>query len=169
MMNHFLLKLKKPSLLRSILLSFVLVSIYLFLFRDFRIYLNIIIHNSIDSTQILESLNIVKFQTRLWIYDHSSELQRIHTFRISFGYYFLLAIIGLSFLAQDRKPFLFLISIHLLFTLISIISLYIGLYSISMFLILSDVIARYIIPVCSLGLVALTPTLQKRTKESNGD
>ena len=84
-------------------------------------------------------------------------------FTVSFGLHFLLACIGLIMIKAERKYYGYLILIQLATGLLSIVFLaFTNLISLQ-FISLTDFTIRYLNPLCSLGLVPLAFTLQKRT------
>lgn len=83
-------------------------------------------------------------------------------FTVSFGLHFLLACVGLIAIKARYKYFGYLILIQVATGLLSIVFLtFTNLISIQ-FILLADFTIRYLNPLCSLGLVPLAFTLQKR-------
>lgn len=83
-------------------------------------------------------------------------------FTVSFGLHFLLACVGLVAIKAQRKYYGYLILIQLATGVLSIVFLvFTNLISIQ-FISLTDFTIRYLNPLCSLGLVPLAFTLQKR-------
>jgi len=146
----------RKFILRS-LLAVLFIAVYFFVIREVRIWLNLLVSEYSEGLEILPNLKVITFKTRLWIYQYSGELLNIYTYKILFGYYFLLGFIGLTYIARDFKPYILLSIIHFVLSLICLLSLIYGLTYNANFLIITDAIVRYLIPVFSLGIVALLP------------
>lgn len=164
-MNLSIVNLLDKKLIRKALFAVLFVGLYFIVVREIRISLNTFFYELITDIEISSNLNVVKFPTRLWIYDYSFEFAKTYTFRFAFGYYYLLGMTGLLFFSFDKRSFSYLTITHLLLTIVSLIATLIGLIRFNSFLILSDIISRYLIPSISLGIVAISPILVQKTNK----
>lgn len=89
-------------------------------------------------------------------------------YKIPFGLFFLLPLIGLVILGTLRQDFFVLISIHLLGGIISFLALIYAIPEHPYVLIIPDMLSRYLIPLLSLGLVALSYLQKKNSTDENG-
>lgn len=88
-------------------------------------------------------------------------------YKMPFGSFFLFSIIGLIAIKSGKEAFFQLIGLHVIGFLIATITLFIGLKSAAQAFIVTDFISRYLIPVGSLGLVAIS--LMKKKNEDQRD
>ncbi len=84
-------------------------------------------------------------------------------YKIPFGSFFLFSMIGLIIIDSKRKHYYILTSIHLIGGVISFSFFVLGINTFTQFLVIPDIISRYLLPVCSLGVVALS-YLEKKNK-----
>tara|TARA_R110000868_G_scaffold383578_10_gene650735 strand:- start:7977 stop:8465 length:489 start_codon:yes stop_codon:yes gene_type:complete len=87
-------------------------------------------------------------------------------YKMPFGSFFLFAILGLILLGANRKDYTILSLIHIIGGIISFLFVLLGINIGVKFLIIPDLLSRYLIPVSSLGFVALT-YLQKNSRDSD--
>lgn len=153
------------SLLRKALYIAVFVSIYFLGIREIRA----LIHDAHLGTVLPEQYG--QISSELSFYPQSSvsftffktgtEFKPEWQYKIPFGLFFLLAILGLISIGADNRMFVYLVSIHFAAGLLSFLMMVIAVNGLRSFIIIPDLISRYLIPLCSLGLVALTYLEQK--------
>lgn len=74
-------------------------------------------------------------------------------FKVPFGLNFLLAMVGLSLLSARTIFYGYLAGIQIIGVIIAFVSFYLGGILSLKLVILSDLMVRYLIPLCSLGIV----------------
>ncbi len=84
-------------------------------------------------------------------------------YKIPFGSFFLFSAIGLIIIDSERKHYYILSLIHFIGGIVSFSFFVLGINVFTPVLIIPDIIARYLMPVCSLGVVALS-YLEKKNK-----
>lgn len=85
----------------------------------------------------------------------SDEVSRVWSYKIPFGLFFLLAVLGLILLDSETKYYYYISVIQLIALIFSIIGLLLAKSLSAKFLVIPDIISLYLLPLCSLGLVAL--------------
>lgn len=147
-----------PRLLRKILLILGFVLIYFFGVRNVRValidFIQYPVNNLIENNQ---NLDLIRNPTTIdFISSYSESINNKYTFKFPYGMFFLFSIIGLIIIGASTNKYSILICIHFTGGLLSIIFLFLGVSSWGYFLIIPDIISRYLLPLFSLGLVALS-------------
>lgn len=114
-------------------------------------------YGEIDSDLIFYSQSSVSFTFE---YNANTEFTK-KMYKIPFGMFFLFSMIGLIMLGSRKEAFYILIVIHFLGGIISFLALIYSVPDHPYYLVIPDMIGRYLIPLLSLGLVALS-YLQKK-------
>lgn len=148
------------SLLKRGALIAIFILIYFYGVREIRG----LVHNLHLGTILPEEYG--EFQEGLKFYAPSSvsfaffeDVEVVHkqwSYKIPFGMFFLFGCLGLIALGSVYQSYVYLIGIHLAGGMISFIGLILALNLSIKFLILPDLISSYLVPLCSLGLVALS-------------
>ena len=94
-------------------------------------------------------------------YEESEVIHKQWTYKIPFGMFFLFGCLGLIALGSRNNSYMYLVGIHFIGGMLSFIGLLLALTLSFKFLIIPDLLSRYLVPLCSLGLVALS-YIQKR-------
>lgn len=118
----------------------------------------------IDDELEIESQSSVSFT----FYNLQYEKGHGWQYKIPFGSFFLLAVIGLILIDANGKEYATLASIHIIGGLISFLFVLMGINIWINFLIIPDLLGRYLIPISSLGYVALS-YVQKKQKVLDGE
>lgn len=147
-----------PKLLRKFLLILGFVLIYFFGVRNVRVTLIDFIQNPVNNLiENNQNLDLIRNPTTIdFISNYSESTSNKYTFKFPFGMFFLFSIIGLIITDATTNKYLILIFIHFIGGLLSIIFLFFGVTNWGYFLIVPDIISRYLLPMFSLGLVALS-------------
>lgn len=169
-----ILQLQKPilmlHLLKKGLLVIGFVLIYFLGVREVRK----VVHNfhlgTILPAQLGQINNQLEFesQSSVSFTFHKLGTEKGHgwQYKMPFGSFFLFGTIGLILSGTNRKEFGILSAIHVVGGVVSFTFVFIGLQGWANFLIIPDLLSRYLIPVSSLGFVALT-YVQKKPKGLN--
>ncbi len=96
-------------------------------------------------------------------YKKAKVIHKFWVYKIPFGLYFLLGCIGLIILYAGSKPYYYLIGIQIIGGMISFLFLLLAINISYHFIVIPDLISRYLTPLCSLGLVALTYVQQRES------
>lgn len=99
-------------------------------------------------------------------YELNTESGHGWQYKIPYGSFFLFAIIGLISIGASMKDYWILILIHLFAGIISFSFVLMGIHFWVKLLMISDLLTRYLLPISSMGFVALI-YLQQRSKVSN--
>ncbi len=169
-----ILPLQKPILMLNLLkkgllvISFVLI--YFLGVREVRKVVHNIHLGTVLPTQLGQINNQIDFesQSSVSFTFHKLGTEKSHgwQYKMPFGSFFLFGTIGLILLGASRKDFGILSAIHIVGGVVSFIFVLIGVHGWVNFLIIPDILSRYLIPVSSLGFVALT-YVQKKPKGLN--
>ncbi len=148
-------------LLKKLLLFIVIVAIYFLGVRKVRsaihdVHLGSILPNTYGLVE--EDSNIAFFaqsSVGFTFYEQSEESSYNWQYKIPFGSFFLFSVLGLVLVGAGKNEYLILAGIHVISGLISFFFLAIGINFYHNFLLVPDLLSRYLVPLCSLGLVGL--------------
>ncbi|MBO6523651.1 MAG: hypothetical protein JJ971_07505 [Balneolaceae bacterium] len=151
-------------------LIITLVFIYFFGIREIRgvildTHLGTILpqdYGEIQNGLFFTELSSVSFS----FYNKTRVIHKFWVYKIPFGLFFLLACIGLIILYANSKFYYYLIGIQIIGGAISFLFLLLTISISDHFIVVPDLISRYLTPLCSLGLVALTYIQQKEAPEA---
>ena len=143
---------------------------YFSLFRDIRG----VLHENLRGTILPENYGVINDEiafitpssVAFILYRFESNPENGWQYKMPFGSFFLFSLIGLVFIKAKRKSFLILISFHFIGGLLSTLFVWIGIHGFTNALIFTDFISRYLLPIGSLGLVALTLVQIKDSAEN---
>lgn len=96
------------------------------------------------------------------LYWESEEGRKSLFVKVPFGLHFLLAVIGLIFLQAKKRYYHILFLIHFSGGIFSLLIVYLSGYVEFGLLIGADLMMRYLVPLCSLGIVPLALIEKKR-------
>lgn len=119
-------------------------------------------HGPITNTIQFDSNASVSFN---FFYSHSKDPDGWQ-FKIPFGAFFLFSIIGLVAISAGKNSYLLLVLLHFLGGVMSLCCVWLGIHVQPYFLVVPDFLGRYLLPLGSLGLVAITLVL-KKAKRTN--
>ncbi|MEX0719389.1 MAG: hypothetical protein WD059_01895 [Balneolaceae bacterium] len=153
-----------PDTLSRILLTALILLVYFFLLRPIRGEINQTIFPLVEQS-IQESDSQISYSqsgtvsNRIEWGDISNPKELY--LKIPFGLNFLIGIIGLILVKAENRYYWILAAIQLGGGIVAFASFYFGTVSSANFLIITDLIMRYLMPLCSLGIVPLA-FIQKR-------
>ncbi len=159
--SNLLLNWKMP-LLKKFLLIIIVVAIYFIGVRKLRAAIHDLHLGSILPTSygVIDEDSEVTFFAQSSVsytfYYQSDEANYIWMYKIPFGSFFLFAVLGLILVNAKKNDYLILVGIHLISGLIALLFLILGLNLQKYFLIIPDLLSRYLVPLCSLGMVGYT-------------
>lgn len=87
-------------------------------------------------------------------YDYGEGAKQLE-YRPEFGFFFLVALLTLLFVADRKKPYLILLYLHLGGSMLSYLFLMAGAMGFQPGFILTDAVSGYLVPALTLGLVPL--------------
>ncbi|GAB5409649.1 MAG: hypothetical protein BalsKO_20140 [Balneolaceae bacterium] len=158
-----------PKLLKKTLLIIGFVLFYFLGIREVRGVIHDAHYGSILPSQqgvisselYFEAQSSVSFTFRETYLEHGYGWQ----YKIPFGSFFLFATIGLLMIEVSKREYGILVLIHLFGGIISFLFVLMGLHVWVKFMIIPDLLSRYLLPLSSMGYVALM-YLQQRSKVS---
>lgn len=156
-------------LLKKVLLIAVFILIYFLGIREIRVMIHDFHLGTIlpaEYGQLEGDLYFIsKSPVSFTFYEEAKVIHKKWKYKIPFGLFFLLGFIGLILIDVDKILYLYLIGIHAMGVVISFLFLNFATRWCSHFLIVPDLLTRYLIPLFSLGLAALTYIQQKEKAE----
>lgn len=115
-----------------------------------------------EKIEHVENTTISKLGTRLIYFEYNSEnFDKIWTYKLPFGFFFFLGIIGLILTGANKNYYFGLIGIHLLVSIAGALVFTYLVYKSVWMLAVCDLLSRYIIPLSSIGIIPLS-LLEKR-------
>lgn len=90
----------------------------------------------------------------LVFYEYSDSTKQLQ-YRPQFGFFFLVALAALFFVTSRRRPYLILVGIHLMGSVLAYLFLMSGAAGFQWGFVLTDALSGYLIPALTLGLVPL--------------
>jgi hypothetical protein len=144
-----------------------LVIIYFFLLRPLRAELNKYIYQPIVEKSMSQNERIYTDKeassvSNYIFWSDGDAPPHVLSIKFPFGLHFLLGIIGLVILGAKKSFYIYLVSIQVFGSLSALLCLYLGSLTIIQLLVISDLLLRYLIPLCSLGMVPLAFIYQKQ-------
>ncbi|MDZ7807891.1 MAG: hypothetical protein U5K71_12365 [Gracilimonas sp.] len=109
-------------------------------------------------------LTINRIDTRIIDFDYPKKIdsaEKVWTYKIPFGFFFLLGIIGMILVGSDRRYYIVLLTAHFVVLLLASLVFYLSINVNTWLLVINDLLTRYFIPVISIGAVAFA-LLEKR-------
>lgn len=107
------------------------------------------IHHVADNNTHLELTDDASSVSNLLLIDSGGQFY----FKVPFGLNFLLAVIGLVLISAKPSFYGYLLLIQIIGVIFAFLSFYLGGVVSLKLVILSDLMVRYLIPLCSLGVV----------------
>jgi hypothetical protein len=142
------------------------VVVYFFILRPLRVEINKYIYNPIVDISIKQSEQIFMgvesnsvSNSVKWEVNNTEKYLYIN---VALGLQFLISVLGLVILGSNKSYYFYLIAIQVLGSLLVLLCLYLGSITAVRLLIVSDLLVRYLIPLCSYGLVLLLFIHQKQ-------
>jgi hypothetical protein len=149
-------------------LALACIVIYFLLLRPFRAEFNQYVYQPVvqqsieQSDQLFEGGESSSVSSYLIWGDTIESGKDLHI-KVPFGLHFLLAIIGLVLISAKRSFYLYLLGVQVGGSLMALFCLYLGSLTIVQLLIISDLLLRYLVPLCSLGMVPLAFIDQRKS------
>lgn len=109
---------------------------------------------------------INRVDTRIIDFDYpiaGEATDKVWTYKIPFGFFFLLGILGLIIIGSDRKYYVVLLSTHFVVLLMGSLVFYLAINVNTWLLAINDLLTRYFIPMVSISVVAFA-LLEKRNR-----
>lgn len=134
------------------------ISIHFLIVRPVRTQMFLLQTRGIDRGDIeqLHDVSVQKMDVRLIYFEFKlKDHQKILHYKIPFGFFFLIGIIGLILADAKKEEFLFLIAVHGGVTILATLILWYGVYVFSWTLFVLDLISRYLVPMTSIGLIPI--------------
>ncbi|HBX67699.1 MAG: hypothetical protein CL670_05685 [Balneola sp.] len=141
----------------GVIFGFVLI--YFLVLRPLRVEINKFIYSPVvevsieSSEQIFSGVesssvsNSVRWET--------NNTEKYLYINVALGLQFFISIIGFVIIGADKSFYFYLFNVQLLGSLLALLCLYLGSVTVVQLLIVTDLLVRYLIPLCSLGLVLL--------------
>ena len=148
----------KKHLIKAGLISiYVLFHIYLLNPARTAIFQSHVNNYLIENVENSKNLSFKKlsFRSMVIIYNHQNTSKEL-SYKIPFGSYFLLGIIGLIIFSAKRNFFVILISAHTLFLTIFFVTLTLDINQNPNLLFISDYLSSYVSPFLSLGITPIS-------------
>lgn len=161
-----------PKVLLKTLLFVLILVIYFMGIRPIRSYVvkkqldGLMTEKELPEHVILES-NTPYNATMIYIIYKHRDFQKDWNYKFPFGMFFLFALLGLVAIAGDKRFYMYLIFVHIAGVILSNIFLYVGLKYSPWLIAITDLLTRYLIPLCSMGMVPLA-YLEKRKLSDAG-
>jgi hypothetical protein len=109
----------------------------------------------LDRVEAIPDLSIMNLHTRLIYFEYESiDYYKVWHYKMQFGLFFLIAMIALIALGAEWRYYLILAGSHFAVMLISSVILIFGIHQNVMLLSISDLLSRYFIPFCSIGIAS---------------
>lgn len=110
----------------------------------------------IQNVDVNSHLLISNLDTRLVLFEYTKDdFHKFWNYKVPFGSFFFIGMIGLILLGAGKKYFLYLIGIHAFVLLTGTLIFRIDMMQHFRLLIITDLLSRYLIPLCSLGMIPL--------------
>ncbi|HCD53570.1 MAG TPA: hypothetical protein DEQ34_14065 [Balneolaceae bacterium] len=152
--------------LKKSLLLIVLIGVYFLGLREIRK----IGHNALMGSllpdnygEITDGLFFFSQSSVSFTLAESMEADHGWQYKMPFGSFFLFSILGLVFVGGKSSDYGVLALIHVTGFVLSTLFVWIGLRAGNGFFVVPDMLSRYLVPLASLGLVALVYLRQKNT------
>jgi hypothetical protein len=119
----------------------------------------------IDAVQTSNILSFQKLDTRLVVFEYSKDnTEKLFSYKVPFGYFFFLGIIGLILIGADKTYFIVLISAHgFILIVASTIFLMNIIHNPGMLHVL-DFLSTYLAPLSALGITPLSLYYKRKNK-----
>lgn len=149
---------------KKIILIVLYVAVHFLIMRDvrttaFSLQINALAEGGIEQ---VDNTTISKLGTRLIYFEYESQdFEKIWTYKLPFGFFFFLGIIGLILIGANKNYYFILIGIHLLISLIGALIFTFLVYKSAWMLAVSDLLSRYLIPLSSIAIIPLS-LIEKR-------
>lgn len=143
--------------MKKILFIALYILFHLFILREVRTGLfNLQMRGAqLDKVEQIPDLYIMNLHTRLIYFEYESDdYHKVWHYKMQFGMFFLIAMIALIAIEAGWRYYLILIGTHFAVMIISSVILIFGIHQNVMFLSISDLLSRYFIPFCSIGIAS---------------
>lgn len=156
------------DLLKRVVLIIGVILFYFFIFRSARVWG----HDQLLGSLLPDSYGTVNSDVGFFspstvgfmLYRIGENPENGWQYKMPFGSFFLFAMIGLIAIKSGKSGYFQLIGLHLAGFIIATIAVWIALKNVTNALVITDFISRYLVPVGSLGLVAISH-MQKKNED----
>ena len=144
------------KLLSTLLLQLLAVTVYFFLIRPLRGwygYFNLesVFYSVSEWPEYLKDITLDGITVNFFYESGGNEL--VYSYAPQFGFFFLLAVLGLIFFRSPIRFFLLLAAFHLMAEVLALAGTYAGVRGVLTGFIMADFILLYLSPVISLGFI----------------
>lgn len=158
------------KLLTTFLLQILAVGSYFFLIRPIRGWyssfnLESVFYSVREWPEYLKEITLDGLTVNFYYINGGNEL--VYSYAPQFGFFFLLAVVGLIFFKAPVRLYLFLSLFHLIAEILALAGTYSGLKGILAGFITADFILLYLSPLVSLGFILIAHQLHKRSRAIN--
>lgn len=156
-------------MVKKITLITLYLLFHLFVMRDVRTWM---FSSQFDADLIerVENSTNLRFEIldiRLVYFEYEKDdFHKFWHYKVPFGSFFLIGMVGLIVLNARRHYYFILIGIHVLVLLICSIIFMMDIAQYYQLLIITDLLSRYLIPLCSIGII---PLAFLERKEGSGE
>ncbi|MGN8226117.1 hypothetical protein [Gracilimonas sp. BCB1] len=121
----------------------------------------------IESVQSSQDLSLQKLDTRLAVFKYSKgNTVKLFSYKIPFGYFFFLGIIGLILIGAENKFFVVLITAHGFVLFISTLIFWMNPAQHPWMFHVLDFLSTYLAPLSALGVIPLALYHRRRNEDS---
>lgn len=159
----------KKYLIKAVLISaYVLFHIYLLQPVRTAIFQYQIDENLIESVQKSQYISFQKLDTRLAVFEYSEgNSEKLFFYKVPFGSFFFLGMIGLILIGADKKFFIVLISTHGVILISASFVLMVDIVQNLSALHILDFLSTYLAPLSALGVIPLSLFYKRNNHVSN--
>lgn len=148
----------------GVITAYVLFHIYLIRPVRTAIFQQQVDDDMIHSVQENEHMAFQKLDTRLVVFEYAEgDVQKLFFYKVPFGSWFFVGMIGLILIGADKKYFVILIAAHAYILLSSAILFSMDVTSSILLLHLLDFLSTYLAPLSALGIIPLSLLLSSRS------
>lgn len=158
------------KLFTTLLLQILAVASYFFLIRPIRSWygsfnLESVFYSVSEWPEYLKEITLDGLTVNFYYINGGNEL--VYSYAPQFGFFFLLAVVGLIFFRPPLRLFLLLSLFHLIAEAVVLAGTYSGIKGVLAGFIIADFILLYLSPLVSLGFILIAHQLRKSSRTEN--
>ncbi|MBO6587217.1 MAG: hypothetical protein JJ953_13995 [Gracilimonas sp.] len=159
----------KKYLIKAVLIAaYVLFHIYLLRPVRTAIFQYQVDEKLVESVQESQYLSFQKLDTRLAVFEYSEgNSEKLFFYKVPFGSFFFLGMIGLILIGADKKFFIVLISAHSVILISASFVLMVDIVQNLSALHILDFLSTYLAPLSALGVIPLSLFYKRNNHVSN--
>ncbi|WP_428236168.1 hypothetical protein [Gracilimonas sp.] len=161
----------KPNkyLIKAVLIAaYVLFHIYLLRPVRIVVFQYQVDENLVETVQKSQYISFQKLDTRLAVFEYSEgNSEKLFFYKVPFGSFFFLGMIGLILIGADKKFFIVLISAHSVILISASFALMIDIVQNLSALHILDFLSTYLAPLSALGVIPLSLFYKRNNHVSN--